>query len=196
MNPDTPASEVRNRIKAHVRIRAGDLVPHEWNPRTHTDAQRAALAALYAEIGFARSLLAYELPDGRLKLIDGHLRQDLAPDMEVDVEVLDVSDAEARALLLSLDPLAQLADYDNTALDRLRALCGTSSDAIANLWASIARTNAAVEESLATARTAKERSETIREQFLILVECDDEQTQIDLLQRFGQEGLKCKALVS
>jgi hypothetical protein len=116
--------------------------------------------------------------------------------MEVDVEVLDVSDAEARALLLSLDPLAQLADYDNTALDRLRALCGTSSDAIANLWASIGRATAAVEQSLAAARTAGDRPETIREQFLILVECADEQTQIDLLQRFQQEGLKCKALVS
>jgi hypothetical protein len=191
MNPD-----IRNRIKAHVRIRAGDLVPHELNPRTHTEAQRAALGDLYAEIGFARSLLAYELPDGRLKLIDGHLRQDLAPDMEVDVEVLDVSDAEARALLLSLDPLAQLADYDNTALDRLRALCGTSSDAIANLWASVGRANAAVEESLAAARTASDRPEAIHEQYLILVECADEQTQIDLLERFRQEGLKCKALVS
>ena len=183
---------VRNRIKAHVRMRAGDLVPHELNPRTHGEAQRAALAALYAEIGFARSLLAYELPDGRLKLIDGHLRQDLAPDMEVEVEVLDVSDAEARALLLSLDPLAQLADYDHAALDRLRSLTSTSSDAIANLWASIAQTNAAVEESLAAAR----RSPSIPEQFLILVECADEQTQIELLQRFQQEGLKCKALVS
>src|SRR5215469_18937044 len=99
---------VRNRIKGHRRVRASDLVPHELNPRLHTEAQRAALAALYAEIGFARSLLAYELPEGRLKLIDGHLRQDLTPDMEVDVEVLDVNDAEARALLLSIDPLAQL----------------------------------------------------------------------------------------
>ena len=49
-------------------------------------------------------MLAYELPDGRLKLIDGRLRRDLEPDMEVDVEILDVNDAEARALLLSIDP--------------------------------------------------------------------------------------------
>jgi hypothetical protein len=48
------------------------------------------------------SVLAYELPDGRLKLIDGQLRRDLDPDMELDVEVLDVDDAEARKLLLSL----------------------------------------------------------------------------------------------
>src|SRR5437016_7437705 len=90
-------NQIRNRIKDHRRVRAGDLVPHELNFRTHPEHQKAALQALYAEVGFARSPLAYELPDGRLKLIDGHLRRDLNPDMEVDVEVLDVNDDEARA---------------------------------------------------------------------------------------------------
>src|SRR3989441_11156900 len=111
---------MKNRIKAHRRVRAGDLVPHELNPRVHTDLQRTALQALYEEIGFARSLLAYELPDGRLKLIDGHLRRDLTPDEELEVEVLDVSDAEARALLLAIDPLAELAGYDDKLLEELR----------------------------------------------------------------------------
>jgi hypothetical protein len=53
----------------HTRVKARDLVPHELNFRTHPDAQRAALATLYDEIGFAHSFLAYELPDGRLKLM-------------------------------------------------------------------------------------------------------------------------------
>jgi hypothetical protein len=189
-------SPVRNRIKAHVRVRAGDLVPHELNPRRHSEAQRAALTALYEEIGFARSLLAYELPDGRLKLIDGHLRQDLTPDMEVEVEVLDVGDAEARALLLSLDPLAQLADYDQTTLDHLRAMTSTDCDAIANLWASVGRASAAVAEDLAAVSQRRDKSKEIAEQFLILVECEDEQAQMELLQRFQDEGLKCKALLS
>ena len=40
---------IRNRIKAHVRVRAGDLVPHELNFRLHPELQRAALQALYQE---------------------------------------------------------------------------------------------------------------------------------------------------
>src|SRR6516162_6524500 len=100
---------IRNRIKCHRRVRAGDLVPHEFNFRTHDGGQRAALQALYGTIGFARSLLAYELPDGRLKLIDGHLRRDIDPNMEVEVEILDVNEDEARELLSSIDPLAALA---------------------------------------------------------------------------------------
>src|SRR5438132_721001 len=88
-----PEPKVRNRIKRHVQVRAGDLVPHELNFRTHPEPQRAALKGLYDQVGFARSLLAYELPDGRLKLIDGHLRQEIDPDMVVTVEVLDLNDA-------------------------------------------------------------------------------------------------------
>src|SRR6266702_4009187 len=117
---------IRNRIKSHRKVRAGDLMPHEWNFRAHPEAQRAALAGIYHEVGFARSLLTYELPDGRLKLIDGHLRRDLDPNMEVDVEVLDVNDAEARALLLSIDPLAALAQTQEQLLDRLLELTPVS----------------------------------------------------------------------
>src|ERR1043166_6118950 len=120
---------IRNRIKEHRRVRAGDLVPHEWTFRTHPELQCAALRTLYARVGFARSLLAYELPDGRLKLIDGHLRRDLDPDMEVDVEVevLDVTEEEARALLLSIDPLAELAVAQEQLHARLRELTPTVS---------------------------------------------------------------------
>src|SRR5947208_12374887 len=124
----------RNRIVRHARVRAGDLVPHELNPRLHPEAQRQALQALYAEVGFARSLLAYELPDGRLKLIDGHLRRDLTPDREVDVEVLDVSEEEARALLLSIDPFAALAQTQQQLHDRLLELTPTPSEELQAAW--------------------------------------------------------------
>src|SRR6266481_7831105 len=104
------------------RSDAGLVVPHELNFRLHPDLQRSAIQALYQDVGFARSLLAYELPDGRLKLIDGHLRRDLDPDMEVDVEILDVTDDEARALILSIDPLAALAETQAQLHERLLEL--------------------------------------------------------------------------
>jgi hypothetical protein len=125
---------LRNRIKAHRKARLGDLVAHELNPRLHSAAQREVLRQLYREIGFARSVLAYELPDGKLKLIDGHLRAALTPDEVVDVEVLDVTEAEARTLLLSLDPLSQLASYEETELATLRELVEKDSAAARLLW--------------------------------------------------------------
>jgi hypothetical protein len=188
---------IRNRIRAHVRVRAGDLVPHELNPRTHPDLQRRALRDLYREVGFARSLLAYQLPDGRLKLIDGHLRRDLDPDMEVEVEVLDVDDDEARKLLLSIDPLAALADTSRQTLDRLRDLTHSSSDALTNLWRSIGEARQAVEQTLEEARqSARPIRRAVSEQYLVLVECAGEGEQVALLERFQREGLRCRALLS
>jgi hypothetical protein len=42
----------------------------------------------------------------------------------------------------------------------------------------------------------KTEPETIPEQYMILIECPDEQTQAELLDRFNVEGLKCRALIS
>jgi hypothetical protein len=190
-------SEIRNRVVRHVRVRAGDLVPHEHNARVHPEMQRRALADLYAEVGFARSLLAYELPDGRLKLIDGHLRQALTPDMVVDVEVLDVSDDEARKLLLSLDPLAALAEHDPARLDELRKLTQSDSDALANLWRSLGAASTEVEETLERSRRKQpDLPAVVKPQHFVLVECADEATQLALLERFQREGLTCRALLS
>ncbi len=41
------------------------------------------------------------------------------PDMELEVEALDVNDEEARALLLSIDPLAALAQMQEQSRRRL-----------------------------------------------------------------------------
>jgi hypothetical protein len=186
----------RNRIIRHVRVRAGDLVPHELNPRIHTQGQRQALADLYERIGFARSLLAFALPDGRLKLIDGHLRAGMDADHEVEVEVLDVTEEEARVLLLSLDPLVQLAEHDQRILDQLRSLTHTDSAVLSQLWSAIGKAGASTTATLEQARTRDAPPPPTQEQWLILVECESEEEQITLLERFQAEGLKCRALMS
>jgi hypothetical protein len=202
-----PATPIRNRIKAHRRVRAGDLLPHELNYRLHPAHQRAALDAIYQEIGFARSLLAYESADGRLKLIDGHLRRDMDPDMDVDVEVLDVNDAEARALLLSIDPLADLAVVQEQIHQRLMQLTPTPSPDLEALWK---EAEARIDRALKEKRAKKSGpgapgggddplahlKQEIPEQLLILLTCRDEKEQTELLARFTGEGYACKALIS
>jgi hypothetical protein len=142
-------------------------------------------------VGFARSLLAYELPDGRLQLLDGHLRRDLDPDLEVDVEVLDVNDDEARALLLSIDPLAALAQTQEQLQQRLLELTPTDSEDLRAVWEAAAR--ASLE---APADGAPAAVETVPEQWYVLVTCRDEQQQVELLGRLSGEGLECRALLS
>jgi hypothetical protein len=183
------STPIRNRIKAHRRVRAGDLVPHELNFRTHGDVQRKALLALYREVGFSRSLLAYELPDGRLKLLDGHLRRDLDPDLEVDVEILDVTEDEARVLLLSIDPLAELAGVQEQLRDRLESVVPLMPDDLRLAWE--AATGSLVDEKPAKPGL---RDMDLPEQFYVLIRCRDENHQVELLGRFMAEGLDCKAV--
>ena len=180
---------IRNRIKTHRRVRAGDLVPHEFNFRTHPDGQRAALQALYREIGFARSLLAYELPDGQLKLIDGHLRRDMDPDMEVEVEVLDVTEKEARTLLLSIDPLAALAQEQEQLKSRLLELSPEVPEELRLAWEAAAYNALEPPSPAAPPRTA-----ALPEQYAIILTCRDEAQQVEFLARFHSEGLECRAL--
>src|SRR2546428_4194890 len=116
---------VRDRISGLVRVRAGDLQPNPRNWRRHPHRQRAALRALLRRIGYADALLARREGDS-LVLIDGHLRQSMDPDQVVPVLVLDVTEEEADTLLVTLDPLAALAQADTAALADLLGRVNTS----------------------------------------------------------------------
>ena len=82
------------------------------NWRIHPEAQRKALKGVMQEIGYADVAIARE-EEGRLILVDGHLRQDIAdPDQLIPTIILDVSEYEAGKLLATLDPLASMAQVD------------------------------------------------------------------------------------
>jgi hypothetical protein len=109
----------------------------------------------------------------------------------VDVEVLDVSEEEARALLLSIDPLAALAQTQEQLRDRLLELAPAESEELRAAWEEAARS------ALEGPPPAERPGVTdIPAQYLVLVTCRDERQQVELLERFQAEGLECKALLS
>jgi hypothetical protein len=181
---------IRNRIVAHVSIRAGDLIPHPNNWRRHPPQQRRALEDSLAELGDIRSLLGYRLADGRIQLIDGHLRRDIDPDRLVTVELVDLTEEEAAKALLTLDPLAALAETDSQAVHLLTANLKTESASLRELWQDLKE-----DEPVRKAMDQTDDDPPV-ERFLVLIECISEAQQIELLQRFHGEGLHCKAIVS
>src|SRR4029077_15741106 len=74
------------------------------------------------------------LPDGRLMLINGHMRADIDPDADVPVLILDVSREEADKLLLLLDPLAEMAQRDADRIMALLARVQTQSEPLRELF--------------------------------------------------------------
>src|SRR6266851_5242793 len=130
--------QIRDRIKELRRVKARDLVPNGKNWRVHPKAQASALRGLLAEVGYADALIARELPDGKLQLIDGHLRAETTPNAIVPVLVLDVTEQEADKLLLTLDPLAGMAEADAGRINALLATVRTDSSAVGELLERIA----------------------------------------------------------
>ncbi len=125
--------QFRDRIKELRRVRAGDLLPNPKNWRRHSKAQADALRGLLTAIGYADALLARELADGKLMLVDGHLRAATTPDAEVPVLVLDVTEEEADKILLTLDPLAAMAEADSEQLKILLETVRTDDAAVQEL---------------------------------------------------------------
>jgi hypothetical protein len=182
--------QIRDRVKDFRRVRASLLRPNPRNWRTHPPAQRDALRAVLAEVGFVGALLARELPDGSLELIDGHLRAETTPDAEVPVLVLDVDAAEAAKLLATFDPLSMMAGTNHELLTELLEDVETKNHALGELLSGLSRR---LPEALANAQHGHSDVE-LKAVFQVVVQCSDEDQQRDVFERLVAEGLKCKLL--
>lgn len=183
--------QIRDRVKELRRVRAGELVPNARNWRTHPDVQRDALRGVLAEVGYAGALLARELPDGRLELIDGHLRAETTPDALVPVLVLDVNEAEAVKVLLTHDPLAGLAEVDFERLEDLVAEVDFKNPQVMAMLAGIK----AAEQQASGAFALSNRPEVdVPASFQVVVECADENEQQEIYERMRAEGYRCRVL--
>jgi ParB-like nuclease domain len=181
--------QIRDRIKELRRVPASSLRPNPRNWRTHPEHQRDALRGVLAEVGYAGALLARELPDGALELIDGHLRAETTPDAVVPVLVLDVDEKEAAKLLATYDPLSALAETNIQALEALLANVQTESGALAQLLE-----NLTVELPEPVDSSTKAEKLLPTELFQIVIECRGEEEQRDLFQEFTGRGLNCRLL--
>jgi hypothetical protein len=183
---------IRDRIKELRRVRASELRPNPRNWRIHPPEQQDALRGLLAEVGYADALLARELPDGALMLIDGHLRAETTPDASVPVLVLDVDAAEADKILLTHDPIAAMATK--------------SDEHVLSLLADVKSENAAVQKLLHSLADSPETDDAKRigpewrpevnipDSYQVVVECRDEQDQQAVFERMRAEGYRCRVL--
>lgn len=130
-------TDYRNRIAGLEYVSTKELRANPANFRRHPQAQSDALRGVLEQVGIAGALLAYRDSEGRLTLIDGHLRKDSAP-QTWPVLVLDVTDDEAALLLATHDPIAAMAQADAAALDSLLRNVSTDSAAVQSMLAELA----------------------------------------------------------
>jgi hypothetical protein len=135
------ATEKRAASKPPLRLEwweAGKLRPNRRNWRRHRPAQADALRGVLEQVGWAGALL-YNERTGRL--IDGHLRREVAEGEQVPVLVGDWDEKQERTILATLDPIGAMAGADAEVLSGLieSVRAHNGSDAVSRLLDAQAR---------------------------------------------------------
>ena len=182
--------KIRDRIKEFRRIPADKLQPHPKNWRVHPEKQQNVLQGVLAEIGYADALLARELPDGSLQLIDGHLRAETTPHQDVPVLILDLNDEETDKLLTVFDPIAALASTDQNLLAELVQSVETTNESLRKFLDEMLASN----EPAIPVDTALGKEITLPTLFQILIECESEEQQRELYEELTERSINVKIL--
>lgn len=184
-------------------MRLDKLKPDKRNARRHTDRNREMIAASIAGDGFGRSILLAN--DGTI--IAGNATAEAAGQAGLDdvvvvetdgtkvvaVKRTDVApDSPAfRRLALADNRTAELAEWGAEALSSLAEEVDLSA-----FWGDEELTALLDAARNDPSDSALAEIDTVPEQWMVLVECDGESQQAELLERFVAEGLRCRALTS
>jgi DNA modification methylase len=138
----------RNRITGHDVVAPSSLLANPDNWRRHPSRQARALAGAMGEVGWVAQILVNRTTG---HLVDGHLRLELAlarGEPTVPVAYVELSEAEERLVLASLDPLGAMADVDRDALAQLLAQVTPSDRALTAMLAELADRNGIIPAGL------------------------------------------------
>ena len=185
---------MRQRIVDHIEMRLGDLVLPSGPLYRPSEEHLEAREGLINQLGQYEAIIAYRGPQGMTLLLDEHIPLVMVdPDAIGLVALVDLDESEvqtARAGEVSLlDSL--LKSLDTTALDALLRDVQTDSPALAAL-----RDELATERGIVPEAPSESSADMIPEQWMVLIECGNEQSQVLLLERLTAEGLTCRALIS
>jgi len=129
--------EWRSRIVGHGSVDPESLTGNPKNHRKHPQAQRDVVRDSIAELGFVKSVLVNKTTG---YIIDGHERvwqaldaKETNPGVTIDVEYVELSEAEEAKALAILDASTGMAEVDAGKLEELLAEVSTDSEAISQM---------------------------------------------------------------
>lgn len=129
-------------------------------------------------------------------LIDGHERvwQALAANEDVPYLQVDLSEDEEKLALAVFDPITGMAETDTALLDQLLREVNTGDEALQQLLAEMAEDAGIVPSS--TGAGDDTGSGNYREQYGVIVICDDEAHQEQVFNDLTAEGYAVKVVVT
>lgn len=184
----------RNRITGSGEEAPDQLLANPKNFRRHPRHQQDALRGVLEEVGWVQEVIVNTTTG---HLVDGHLRVELAlrdGAASVPVKYVSLSESEEALILATLDPIAALAYADKDTLDALLRDVSTGDAAVQQMLAELAEREGVIPAGGADGLDTDSQLGDLRYQ--IIVACDSESHQRELLERFEAEGLSCRALIS
>jgi len=173
------------------RFKIKDLIPAPYNPRTISDSALSGLRASIKRFGYVDPIIR----NSNGHIIGGHQRikallaEGYDPDTEIEVVLVDIPEIEEKALNIALNNPAIQGDFDYL---KLEPLLLELREGLGDLVLEELKL-----DSLIPIEKEKDASPQMNElEFRIIVDCDSEQQQGELLLKFEDEGIKCRALIS
>lgn len=192
-----------------VYMDVSKLTPAPRNPKLHDiDGIRASMT----ELGYIEPVI---LDERTGKLISGHGRvETLTAAREAGLEPPDgiivtprgvwqvpvvrgwgsLDDASAETALVALNRYVERGGWDNEALTTILADLDVEHRAVAGYPEDEYAALIGLDAPTASVPSGDQRDE-IRHSYGVIIECEDEQAQAELLDRFLEEGLTCRALM-
>jgi len=163
------------------------------NARTHPERNRSAVRASLKEFGQVEALVVER---GTGRVIGGNCRLGELREMGVEdvlVSEVDVHGIDATRLGLVLNRSAETAAWDDGALTAiLKAL--DDEDALAGLGWDDKEIDALLKDDTLPTEGDADVNDPL-EIWAVVVECENDAQQRELLERFTEEGLKCHAVL-
>ena len=179
-------------------IAVAACIPHGRNYNRHSAQQLADLRESLRQFGQVRSIVVQ--PSGKgYRLVAGHglwqaAKAEGLTELRADVIPASWSEHKVLAYLATDNETARHSDPDQAQLDAIvKELYDAEGEALARLAAGEQQ---ALDRILAGEQQPDNAPVDFKAQWMVLIECATETEQVDLLQRFLDEGLKCRALVS
>lgn len=178
----------------------GQLVPDPKNARKHNPRNIGVIVDALHEVDAARSIV---LDENNVILAGNGVIEAAA---EAGIERVQVVDADGNTIIavrrtgLSEAQKARLALFDNRAAELAEwepgVLAGFAEDGLLGGMFSDLEVADILGKAADELLTQDAAAQTVPEQYMVLIECDGENQQSDLLQRLTDEGYKCRALLS
>ena len=179
-------------------VAVSELIPYALNGKNHPPEQVAMLAGIIREIGFRVPISIDEAGS----IIAGHGRLLAAQKLGLTevpcIRHKDLTPRQKRALRIADNRIAELArtNQENVTAELLDLAAG--GDFNIELTGYTAKDVEALERAaseMGGEAGGRDESDKLKDSWQIIVECESESQQVRMLDRFEQEGLKCRALI-